>query len=134
MLREECESELLEMMKKSKKLSEGPIFNPINPDEEVEQFRKKSYLNNLSLCKARVKFSHRAKMYNVSFNFKNQGNNANNLWQCSSCQSSIETQDHVLYCPAYSQLREGKKLESDNDLTSYLMKVLVIREKLNLVK
>ena len=121
-------------MKSSKKLSEGPIFNPINPEEEVEQFCKKSYLSNLPLCNARVKFPHRAKMYNASFNFKNQGNNANNLWLCSSCQSSIETQDHVLYCPAYSQLREGKHLESDRDLTNYLMKVLIIREKLNIVK
>ena len=65
---------------------------------------------------------------------KHQGNNAENMWVCSSCQSAIETQDHVLFCPAYAQLREGKSLDSDKDLSDYLMKVLVIREKLNISK
>ena len=63
-----------------------------------------------------------------------QGDNASKLWRCSSCQTRIETQDHVLFCPSYAQLREGRSLESDKDLTDYLMKVLIIREKLNIIK
>ena len=35
---------------------------------------------------------------------------------------------------AYAQLREGKSLDSDKDLSDYLMKVLIIREKLNISK
>ena len=129
-LRKECESELLEKMRGYKKLSEGPVFN----NEEIETFNRKPYIDELPLANARTKFSYRAKMYNVAFNYKHQGNNQDRLWKCSSCTSSIETQDHVLFCPAYSQLREGKSLESDKDLTNYLMKVLIIREKLNIVK
>ena len=73
-------------------------------------------------------------MYDVAFNYKHQGNNAENLWMCSSCQSAIESQDHVLFCPAYAQLRQGKNLDSDRDLSDYLMKVLIIREKLKISK
>ena len=111
-----------------------PIFTSLNTLEETECFRKQPYIDELPLANARTKFSHRAKMFNVAFNFKNQGDNAQNLWKCSSCQSSIETQEHVLFCPAYSQLRQGKDLKSDRDLTDYLMKVLIIREKLNINK
>ena len=68
------------------------------------------------------------KMYDVAFNYKHQGNNSENLWKCTSCQSAIESQDHVLFCPAYAQLRQGKNLDSDRDLSDYLMKVLIIRE------
>ena len=131
-LREECEKELLQKMKNSKKIKEGPIFNSTDTTEET--FGKKAYINELSLVNSRTNFAFRAKMYSVSFNFKNQGENAHNLWVCSSCQSSIETQEHVLFCPAYIQLREGKSLDSDNDLADYLRKVLIIREKLNIDK
>ena len=121
----------------SKKIREGPVFNPTSKGEESkkpEYFGKKTYILNLPLANAREKFKFRAKMYNCSFNYKHQGDNAEKLWLCSSCQSSIETQDHVLFCPAYSQLREGRNLDSDKDLTDYLMKVLIIREKLKIVK
>ena len=56
------------------------------------------------------------------------------LWRCDSCLSAIETQSHVLYCPAYTELRKGKNLESNEDLTEYFKKVLKIREELNLLK
>ena len=117
-------------MKTYKKLKDGPIFN----GDTEESFGKKQYINELPLANARTKFKYRAKTFDVAFNYKNQGDNSKKLWLCSSCQSSIESQDHVLFCPAYSQLREGKSLESDKDLTDYLMKVLIIREKLKIVK
>ena len=69
---------------------------------------------------------------NVKFNFKNIQNYANDNWQCDSCEKSIDTQSHVLWCPAYQNLREGKSLDSDDDLIEYITKVMVIREKLNL--
>ena len=131
-LKEDCENELLQKMKNSKKIKDGPIFNSTENTEET--FSKKAYIDELSLVNARTNFAFRAKMFSVMFNFKNQGENAQKLWLCSSCQSSIETQEHVLFCPAYVQLREGKNLESDQDLADYLRKVLIIREKLNLTK
>ena len=47
---------------------------------------------------------------------------------------AIETNSHVLWCPAYQNLREGKSLESDKDLAQYLMNVLKIREKFKLTR
>ena len=57
------------------------------------------------------------------------------LAEVPGCLSDIiETQDHILWCPAYHELREGKSLESDKDLIEYFGKVMKIREKLNLNK
>ena len=56
------------------------------------------------------------------------------IWKCDSCQSSIETQDHVLWCLSYSTIREDKDISNDNDLANYLKQVLIIRDKLNLTK
>ena len=117
--------QLLAKMKSYKKLCDGPVFY----GDVEETFGKKPYIFQLPLANARETFKFRAKMYDVAFNYKHQGNNAENLWICSSCQSAIETQDHVLFCPAYAQLREGKSLDSDKDLSNYLMKVLIIREQ-----
>ena len=83
---------------------------------------------------AREFYKYRTKMYNAKFNYKSNERHANDLWQCSSCQSAIETQEHVLFCGAYATLREQKDLNSDKDLAEYLRKVLIIREKLNLIK
>ena len=60
--------------------------------------------------------------------------NEKTLWQCDSCQTSIETQSHIMWCPAYSELRVGKDINSDDHLIEYVKKVLKIREKLNLTK
>ena len=53
---------------------------------------------------------------------------------CDSCQSQIDTQSHVPFCPAYQQLRAGKDMFNTNDLTTYLVKVIQIREKLGFMK
>ena len=37
-------------------------------------------------------------------------------------------------CEAFSDLRKGKDLNSDIDLVSYMKNVLIIREKLDLIK
>ena len=45
---------------------------------------------------------------------------------------AIETQSHILYCEAYSALREGKSLSSDKDIVEYFRKVIEIRDKLGI--
>ena len=99
-----------------------------------ESFEKRKYIGDLTLTKARELFKYRAEMFNVKFNYKNDTQHKADLWQCSSCQRCIETQSHVLFCDAYSTLREDKNLESDNDLAEYLQKVLTIRDKLKVIK
>ena len=53
-------------------------------------------------------------------------------WLCNSCYNCIETQSHILWCTAYAQLREGRNLTCDKDLTNYISQVMKIRDELNL--
>ena len=99
-----------------------------------EKFETKPYLNKFCLEDARTLFKYRSKMLDFKFNYKNDVIKSKELWNCDSCQSAIETQDHILWCPAYINLREGNSLESDDDLVKYFSSVMQIREKLQLKK
>ena len=99
-----------------------------------EHFEKKDFIQNLLAENAREMFKFRSRMFNVKWNYKSDPKYSSDLWKCSSCQSAIETQNHVLFCPAYSTLREGKDVKNDKDLTDYLKQVLKIRDKLNFTK
>ena len=57
-----------------------------------------------------------------------------NLWRCDSCQTNIDTMNHVLWCPSYSELRSGKDLHDDQDVANYLHDVMLIRSKLDIQK
>ena len=54
------------------------------------------------------------------------------MWLCDSCQKSIDSMNHVLWCESYRKLREGKDLKDDKDLASYLHDVFRIRSKLEI--
>ena len=97
-----------------------------NIDAQKENFSAKSYLSDLNLNQARTKFKLRSRMVEVKNNFKG-GRTAVNLL-CDSCESSLETQDHILFCPAYSDLRMDIDLGCDMDLVNYVRQVLVRRE------
>ena len=114
--------------KEYKKLKDGPMAN------ENENFNKKDYFNSLTLREARIKFKLRSKMLDVKWNYKSDPNHAHNLWKCDSCQTNIETQNHILWCPAYADLRAGKDIKKDKDLVEYIKKVLIIRDNLNITK
>ena len=89
----------------------------------------------MNLDEARAIFKHRAKKTQYSkFNFKNDPQYRHDLWKCSSCKTNIDTQSHLLWCEAYKKLREDKDLNSDKDLATYIMEVLKIRTKLNIIK
>ena len=51
---------------------------------------------------------------------------------CDSCMSKIDQNTHVLFCPSYSVLREGKSLNNDTDLAEYLQIVIEIRSNLDI--
>ena len=42
---------------------------------------------------------------------------------CDGCQKTVETQTHVIFCPAYTKLREGRDIQSDKDLVNYFREV-----------
>ena len=99
-----------------------------------EQFGKKDYMNTMTLSETRIQFKLRSHMFDVKWNYKSNPNYAKDLWKCDSCKSSIQTQNHIMWCPAYSELRAGKDITNDKDLVDYMRKVMTIREKLNIIK
>ena len=92
----------------------------------------KDYFKIFKVEDVRLKFRWRTKMVDTKQNFKNKKEYSHDLWKCDSCASSIETQSHLLWCPAYKNLRENKNLQSDKDLIDYVKKVLEIRQDLKL--
>ena len=71
-------------------------------------------------------------MLDVKFNYS--AKHDKELCLYDSCCSYIETQSHLLFCPAYSTLREEKDLLNDDHLIEYVQKLMHIRPKLNLRK
>ena len=99
-----------------------------------ESYKVKDYLKAMDISDARTKFKLRTQMINCKFNYKSDPANSAALWRCDSCQTSIDTQDHILWCPSYAELREGKDINKDSDLIDYIKKVLKIRDKLEITK
>ena len=97
---------------------------------KVGPYKRQAYFKDLKVEEIRTKFRLRTKMIDVKFNFKNKNNYSGELWLCDSCETSIESQSHVLWCPAYQNLREGKDLNSDNDLVQYFKKLMNIRQEM----
>ena len=125
-MKEKCKSELKIKIDKLDKLK--------NSEMSQEDFQTKDYLKNTKMEEARTNFKMRTEMLNFKFNYKSNPINSTNLWMCDSCQTSIETQSHILWCPSYSELREGKDISKDSDVIEYFQKVLKIREKLSITK
>ena len=102
-------------------------------DLSTNDFTLKPYIKNLSVTDARIKFRLTSKMtQQVKMNFQSERHYAESLWTCEGCRNlgSIgyrDTQQHILVCPAYSEIREGKDLSTDRDLVDYFKEVLKIR-------
>ena len=100
-----------------------------------EEFGTREYLKNLTVSEARNIFKKRSSMMrDVKMNYMSDLKNTASMWLCSSCQTSIDSQAHVLWCPSYQELRAGKDLANDKDLAKYLHDVLKIRNNLNIDK
>ena len=116
------------------------IFSHINKNYsklecmKKEVYEEKPYLTVMSMRNTRLHFSLRTWMFPCKMNYMNNPKYKAELWSCDSCETLIDSQSHILYCPAYKQLREGKSLTSDSDIVEYFKKVLEIRTKLNLNK
>ena len=108
------------------KIKDSPMMN--------ENFENKDYIQNMKLSDARTMFHLRSKMINCKYNFKSSPENEQKLWQCDSCQRQIETQSHMMSCPAYENFRSDKDLNCDEDLVKYFKQVLQVRDNLNLLK
>ena len=71
-------------------------------------------------------------MVDAKFNFS--AKYEKELWRCDSCLSAIETQSHLMFCPAYASLRVGKDLKNDDHIIDYMQGIMDVRTKLNLRK
>ena len=117
--REQIEKEMKAKMNTSKlkEMSEG-------------SFGMKDYIKDKVIENARLMFRIRSHMVDVKANFKGDPRYSRELWLCDGCQKTVETQTHVIFCPAYTKLREGRDLQSDKDLVNYFREVLSIRQNL----
>ena len=110
-------------MLKYEKLRKSELIN--------EEFGTKLYVKTLSVADARIIFKKRVSMTQcVKMNYMSDLRYLKSMWLCDSCQSSIDSMDHVLWCGSYRELREGKNLKNDKDLAIYLLAVFKIRSKL----
>ena len=80
----------------------GGKLEDINTDNE--KFQTQPYLTNLTLDEAITKFKLRSKM--------------------------LEVKDHILFCPAYIELRKDKDINSDKDLVNYVRQVMILSDDL----
>ena len=109
------------------------LINQINSYKKMSVIRDDISKGNLyfyteTLQNARLLFRFRVELFEAKRNFKNKYKSEG--YNCDSCES--ESNIHVLFCPAYSVLRENKSLQSDSDLCEYLKQVLEIRSNLRL--
>jgi hypothetical protein len=98
-----------------------------NKNFENENLQLKDYVQSMKLRDARTMFRIRSGMVKTKMNMKNSRSYSMDLWKCDDCRS-MDSQSHIVWCPAYAELREGKDLNSDQDLVTYYQQVMKIRE------
>ena len=117
------EKEIRESSKTYKKME--------NKIEDEEKFKCKDYLTSMPLSQARTLFKHKYSMTeHVKMNYKGDPAFSKLLWKCQDCQNQ-DTEIHLLWCPAFEDIRDGLDLSSDKDLCSYLQQVIRIKSKEN---
>ena len=100
-----------------------------------DEFELKPYLKTFSVDDARLNFKRISYMTpGIKMNFQSDRLFAKDLWACVGCKKDSilgkrDTQEHVLICPAYEQLRVDKDLSKDKDLVTYFRSVLQLRAK-----
>ena len=96
------------------KLRGGPLTK--------EKLEIKPYIKELKLHEARTMFRIRTLMMPAKLNMKNNPKFANQQWKCDACKR-IDSQSHILWCPYFAPVREGKNINEDKDLVDYFQKV-----------
>ena len=108
-------------------ISLSSSYKKIHYSNEKE-FGLKSYISELDVSAARMRFKISTNMVpTIQMNFQSDPIFSANLWTCSGCSILRDTQDHVLICPAYSDIRTGLNLENDPDLVKYFQQIIQFR-------
>ena len=120
-------SKLLELAKD--KLYKKVDFNDLASND----FKVKTYFNDMSIADSRLKFKLVSKMLPcIKANFPSDKRYARKSLSCDSCElqnpenteKPKDTQEHVLICRAYESFRQGKNLSNDKDLVQYFRQVM----------
>ena len=69
----------------------------------------------------------------VKMNYKGNPQYEKQLWKCNKC-SKIDSEEHILWCESYKELRKGRNLQNNKDLCQYLQQVIKKRMKRNETK
>ena len=96
-------------------------------DLNQEGLQLKEYIKNMTLRSTRTMFRIRSHMLDLKMNRKSDQKYSDEMWKCDFCLS-LDTQSHIIWCPAFASLREGKNLQNDMDLVTYFTAVMKIRE------
>ena len=99
----------------------------------------KPYFKTLNVPDSMMKFKISSFMTpTIRMNFTSDKRFAAELWSCPACRDrpdlvglsvSRDTQQHVMECEAYDDLRLGKDLDSDQDLVDYFRQVIARRSE-----
>ena len=93
----------------------------------------KPYFMKLKVEDARLRFKLASNMTpTVAMNFQSERKFIARLWSCPSCfvdddKNARDTQQHILICKAYANLRIGRDLTNDKDLVDYMRNVINLR-------
>ena len=104
-------------------------YSKLKDHDNDEVLNLKDYTINMNLRDARTMFRLRSHMTNVKMNQKSDKRYANELWKCDFCLS-LDSQSHIVWCPAFASLREGKNQANDLDLVKYFQAVMKLRERI----
>ena len=88
------------------------------------------YFFSETLSNVRTLFRFRVDLIEAKLNFKQKYKHESLL--CNSCESQVENNTHILFCPSYISLREGKSMNNNQHLAEYIQQVLEIRSELRL--
>ena len=94
-----------------------------------EIYEQKEYLDHLRLSQARTLFRVRTRTLKCKLNQSSDRRNMETLWRCQC--GYMDSQSHILYCPLYQDLREGKDINSDVDIADYFKAVMRIRQEMD---
>ena len=97
-------------------------------DLSKEKFETKPYFFELSLSKARTKFSIDIQMLKtVKSHFPLDKTNEEALWKCGQC-SRVDSIRHLMRCPFFSDIRANKNLHTNiEDMVTYFQEIVTYR-------
>ena len=118
---------LIEKIKAYKKIT--------SEDKDIQNFKLQNYMKNMTLEKARMKFSIECQMVPyVKFNFMSEKAYEKTSWACDFCLENgnyrPDSMIHILECDEYSKFRNDLNLHKDEDHVEYFSWIVKFRHSM----